>query len=446
MCSGHCWFLFLFSLLADSLAGHHSARALLAPEEKKSAHASAHHLEVCTERLCAAGPPLGGKGAGAPAWTSLCELAPVGSGFGGRSEEDECAMEMPLRQPMQGCSGVLRQVWFQLAAILLWHGQHPSLPPGGMVADKIAEVASRTRGRKGQGQGGAPLLATATRQGQGWPAGWQPQAAVPSGRTGKGETFAPSQLMQQLPAAPTAPRPALPTGAASSDGTDKVPQKLLDIMAALSASKEALPAEVRSMLDEHMESDRQLATKQLHKLVAQQSKAHKELGALRKARSQFVREWTSYLESLTQLLEKQMGQKSEAMASMAEAEESWQVQLGEATRAIRQQTAPDTLTIEDSDEDAMDAEIDMDAAAEASRQKAVEHSQQQEQGLLSALQSAVKASDAQAQQYRERTPRRQRGSAPEVKKEEPGEKPGTQPDDKQAAKGGAKQPPPGGAQ
>ena len=198
-------------------------------------------------------------------------------------------------------------------------------------------------------------------------------------------------------------------------------------MAALSASKEALPAEVRSMLDEHMESDRQLATKQLHKLVAQQSKAHKELGALRKARSQFVREWTSYLESLTQLLEKQMGQKSEAMASMAEAEASWQAQLGEATRAIRQQTAPDTLTIEDSDEDAMDAEIDVDAAAEASRQKAVEHSQQQEQGLLSALQSAVKASDAQAQQYRERTPRRQRGAAAEVKKEEPGERPGTQP-------------------
>ena len=181
----------------------------------------------------------------------------------------------------------------------------------------------------------------------------------------------------------------------------------------------------------------QLAAKQLHKLVAQQSRAHKELNAIRKTRSQFVREWTSYLEQLTTLLEKQLHQKAEAMASLATAETGWQEQLASASKAIRQQMAAGTQTIpgsSDEEQEAMEAEVDADAAAEAQRQLVVEHSQQQEKSLLSALQSAAQAAEAQAQQYRERTPRRQRES--DAKKE-------ASMDD---AKGGQPQVPPGAAQ
>ena len=198
------------------------------------------------------------------------------------------------------------------------------------------------------------------------------------------------------------------------------------------------------MLEVHLETDHQHATKQLHKLVAQQSRAHKELSALRKSRAIFVQEWTAYLGQLTQLLDKQMKQKAAAMEEMAKSETSWQDQLAAATRAIRQQTSAAQVVQDSSDEeeDAMEAEVDADAHMEASRQAAVDNSLRQEAVLLTALQSAAQASEVQAQQYRERTPRRQRRGKESDIKDEPKDDAGRTAKDSGAKDGVKTEPPP----
>ncbi|OLQ11339.1 hypothetical protein AK812_SmicGene4821 [Symbiodinium microadriaticum] len=256
--------------------------------------------------------------------------------------------------------------------------------------------------RRGKGQGGkdeaAPAAASTA----------PPQA----------EAMRPTTLLAQMPAPPSAPKTNMPT-TAMAESSEKLPQSVLDIMSALSSSKDSLPPEVRTMLEVHLETDHQHATKQLHKLVAQQSRAHKELSALRKSRAIFVQEWTAYLGQLTQLLDKQMKQKAAAMEEMAKSEASWQDQLAAATRAIRQQTSAAQVVQDSSDEevDAMEAEVDADAQMEASRQAAVDNSLRQEAVLLTALQSAAQASEVQAQQYRERTLRRQRRKESDIKDE-----------------------------
>ena len=72
--------------------------------------------------------------------------------------------------------------------------------------------------------------------------------------------------------------------------------------------------------------------------------------------------------------------------------------------------------------------VDASAAADTSRQVAVEHSHQQETALMQALQAASAAAVVQEEEYRERTPRRRKdknkGPAPEAEvKPEPAETP-----------------------
>eukprot|EP00439_Symbiodinium_sp_Y106_P025412 s1746_g3.t1 len=284
----------------------------------------------------------------------------------------------------------------------------------------------RSRGEGGKGKAKRPL--SPRQRGRGKSGQQEPKGgAAPSGK-GKGaevSTSTSTAYMKQVPTVPVLSQPAQPPAVPSMDGQEKLPQTVQDILNSLSSSKEALPAEVRTVLEAHMETSHHHATKQLHKLVAQQSRAQKELLAIQKSRGIFVQEWSSYLDQLTQLLQKQVQQKEESLAALAASEAGWQEQLATATRAIRQQTSATSSaqSIVDSSEEeqqAMEAEVEVDAAADASRQAAIEQSKLREANLIMALQSATAASAAQAQQYRERTPRRRKSEdkEPEAKKEE----------------------------
>ena len=284
----------------------------------------------------------------------------------------------------------------------------------------------RSRGEGGKGKAKRPL--SPRQRGRGKSGQQEPKGgAAPSGK-GKGaevSTSTSTAYMKQVPTAPMLSQPAQPPAVPSMDGQEKLPQTVQDILNSLSSSKEALPAEVRTVLEAHMETSHHHATKQLHKLVAQQSRAQKELLAIQKSRGIFVQEWSCYLDQLTQLLQKQVQQKEESLAALAASEAGWQEQLATATRAIRQQTSATSSaqSIVDSSEEeqqAMEAEVEVDAAADASRQAAIEQSKLREANLIMALQSATAASAAQAQQYRERTPRRRKSEdkEPEAKKEE----------------------------
>ncbi|CAE7777764.1 unnamed protein product [Symbiodinium sp. CCMP2592] len=282
----------------------------------------------------------------------------------------------------------------------------------------------RSRGDNGKGKATRPFSPRSRGRGK----GGQAEAKGSEAATGKGTGAAPSApatYMSQLPAAPSGPQLAQPTAPTAQDGVDKLPQTIQDILSSLASSKAELPPEIRAVLDVHMETNHQQTTKQLHRLVGQQSRAQKELLAIRKSRSLFVQEWSAYLDQLTQLLQKQLLQKEATLASMAESEQSWQEQLSTATRAIRQQTSTastaEAVLSSEEEQDAMDAEVDLDAALEASKQAAVESSQQKEANLIHALQSASAASAVQAQQYRERTPRRRKSGEKEIEiKQEPG--------------------------
>ena len=138
-----------------------------------------------------------------------------------------------------------------------------------------------------------------------------------------------------------------------------------------------------------------------------------------------------YLRQLAELLQKQTEQKNEAMHQMAQSEERWMSVLQSTSRALQRQSGSGVGTAEFVDASSSgeeDMAVDASAAADASRQVAVEHSHQQETALMQALQAASAAAVVQEEEYRERTPRRRKdknkGPAPEAEvKPEPAETP-----------------------
>ena len=191
------------------------------------------------------------------------------------------------------------------------------------------------------------------------------------------------------------------------------------LMSALAASKDELPPDIRELLEGQEAVDHRQTTKQLHKLVSQQSQAKKELHEVRRARSQFVSEWTSYLHKLTKLLEEQMGKKNTALAKLAETEERWLQQLHTSSKEIKKQSGAGLAAVEiSSDDDAEDMDMQDHMVAEAAAQEAqraavIETSQQQEAALVEAMRLATAAAAAHEEEFRERTPRRRNSGKPD---------------------------------
>ena len=227
------------------------------------------------------------------------------------------------------------------------------------------------------------------------------------------------QLLQALPVVPQAAAPSTPVPSTTGEGADKLPPAMMELVAALAQQKEALPPQVQALLEGHMATDHKNAAKSLHRLVSQQSQARLELSNIRRARAQYTAEWNSYLAGLSDLLAKQVEIKNKSMKEFAEAEEKWVTQLSTATRSIQQASGSaqasevTDLTMDEDAADAMEAEVARDAERESARSMAVERATDKEQALVEALNSAQQAAAVQAEQYRERTPRRSRPPAEE---------------------------------
>ena len=133
---------------------------------------------------------------------------------------------------------------------------------------------------------------------------------------------------------------------------------------------------------------------------------------MRRARSQFVSEWTSYLQKLTKLLEEQMGKKNQALSTLADTEERWLQQLHTSSKEIKKQSGAGLAAVEISSEDdtedmdVQDSMVAEAAALEAQRAAVAETSLQQEVALVEALRLATAAAAAHEEEFRERTPRR----------------------------------------
>ncbi|CAE7537022.1 unnamed protein product, partial [Symbiodinium sp. CCMP2592] len=205
---------------------------------------------------------------------------------------------------------------------------------------------------------------------QDWGDGWQVPASPRKRREER-------RKLDALPRAPQATAVSLP---GSSSEVERAPA-LSDLVAALSAVKEDLPTSVQSVLQQHLEEDVRLTSKGLHRLVTQQTQAKKELQAVRHAREVFLTEWTTYLGTLTDLLEKQTKAKA-------------------------------VVNVEEEEFEDMEDIVNSDAAREAAKSVAAQKALQGEDQLVQALRTAKSAADQELTGLRERTPRR-KGRGPE---------------------------------
>ena len=181
-------------------------------------------------------------------------------------------------------------------------------------------------------------------------------------------------------------------------------------MSALAAQKESLSPGVQALLETHLATHHRSEEKAMHKLVQQQGKAKVELSNIRRARAQFAQEWHGYLQGLLDLLTNQVKAKNDSMTAYAEAEQMWEQQLQQTSRAI-QQASGGPIEVASGDEATMDIQeqtVNDASEAEVARQTAVETTAAQEKSLMEALQQTAAAAQVQAQEYRERTPRRLR--------------------------------------
>ncbi|OLQ04656.1 hypothetical protein AK812_SmicGene12235 [Symbiodinium microadriaticum] len=314
------------------------------------------------------------------------------------------SVEVRLRNHQQG---------HRLLLFFLWK----SLEPGQLQQRTSAACPFAARVGRAARVGTCPKLATA-------PNRWM-ETKIPQGQQApetslSGGTAALSQqLLQALPVVPQAAAPSTPVPSTTGEGADKLPPAMMELVAALAQQKEALPPQVQALLEGHMATDHKNAAKSLHRLVSQQSQARLELSNIRRARAQYTAEWNSYLAGLSDLLAKQVEIKNKSMKEFAEAEEKWVTQLSTATRSIQQASGSaqasevTDLTMDEDAADAMEAEVARDAERESARSMAVERATDKEQALVEALNSAQQAAAVQAEQYRERTPRRSRPPAEE---------------------------------
>ena len=132
------------------------------------------------------------------------------------------------------------------------------------------------------------------------------------------------------------------------------------------------------------------------------------------------------------LLSKQFEEREEALTAMDESFTSWANRLAEASRALKHATnqetdgSGDALTVEDSDEedDGMEAELDKNtkeaAQMEAKRQALTVQHQNLSAALAAVRDSASEGASkdkSNAEQARDRTPRRKKDQAKDAAKE-----------------------------
>ncbi|CAE7940579.1 unnamed protein product [Symbiodinium sp. KB8] len=249
--------------------------------------------------------------------------------------------------------------------------------------------------------------------------------------------------LQALPKPPTATLPASPastTGTPSaSSGTEGTLQQIL---LALNRSRDDLPPAVRDILDSQIQEDSKAQAKSLHRLVAAQGAARRQLAATRAARQDFVREWASYVSGLCEMWKTQQEEKGQALAKFLETEAQWEQQLAETTAQIaKAATDPDGTEMIDLETDAMDEEdtkISELAQAEVQRQALVEKMRAADQKIADSLQAAAESAQKDALELgrpdRERSPRRRVAEPPSKEKAE-------KPDKAEGTDAGQKQPP-----
>ena len=184
--------------------------------------------------------------------------------------------------------------------------------------------------------------------------------------------------------------------ASATAGGSSAELQLSSLVSALAEHQESLPPKLREIVHSHQGQNASAQAKALHKNVAAQASAAKQLAGLRAKRSKYLTEWQSYVKKLGETLQQQLEEKAAILAGFDAEEDVLQDALETAKSAV--------LTLAGGEapaEDAMEAEAAEDDTSEA-RQKL----KLQEEALQKSV--AVMQQDAEQEKQREgsRTPRR----------------------------------------
>ena len=242
---------------------------------------------------------------------------------------------------------------------------------------------------------------------------------------GKGSEVPRVPQISNAPAPPSKPVPAVPAGASSAGASGTTDPALQQLLSALNKSRDDLPQSVRELLDSQVAEDSKVQAKTLHKLVAAQSQARRQLAATKAMRQDYTREWANYVSGLCTMWQEQLAEKARVFASFLEAEGQWEQQLLATSQQLAR-SAADPDQQEPIDVDSMEeeeAQIDELARLDTQRQIAVDSMLQAEAKITASLQEAQEAVKQQAEAMvktdRERSPRRRKETPKESVKEEP---------------------------
>ena len=173
------------------------------------------------------------------------------------------------------------------------------------------------------------------------------------------------------------------------------------------AKTDSLPEEVRQLAAQAKVNQAHQEGKTLHKIVAQRTDALQNLEQLEKQRTAYEASWTTYMNQLFEIVEKQLVERETTLSKMQKSRESWMEQLSESTRQLK--CVPDTEIsgalpdYDMKDLDDADSVADKDSELEAARRL---REKEKHERLRTALAAAREATLSET--GRERTPRRKR--------------------------------------
>ena len=219
-------------------------------------------------------------------------------------------------------------------------------------------------------------------------------------------------------------------------------------MKSLGSMKESLPPEAVEAIEQLQLTTTQDTTKELHRMVAAQSTAKKQLIQVRAARAAYVAAWNEYIVQVSDLIQTQVKQQTEQLEYYDATEAAWAASLDKATAELaRRATKSSASAVEDTEEEMDTAEAQIDNDIEVTKE--LESRRQQHLADSARLMEAMEVLKATAAQrlsqesaeHREgsRTPRRQKSNAVDLTKEEPTD---TKPPGAEGAHGKRPSPPP----
>ena len=220
-----------------------------------------------------------------------------------------------------------------------------------------------------------------------------------------------------LPAPPTRPAVPVPTIPAASKpnaaGAASADKLALDkVLTALQASESDLPPPLLELMQQFQEQDTKSEAKHLHKVVASQAAAKRELAKLRTSRTAYLQAWNTYVEQVMTTLQQQVTEHGTTMAEFQEKETQWEAALQDSTSTLAKMTQDGGVeTVSDSDMESQENKVEAAIEAEAKARSAAERAQSQNQALIQAMEQVKTAAAEELKKdatdtNRERTPRR----------------------------------------